>query len=140
MFKKLICIKLILTICGVYGSEIKLEDKVTPGMQLRAAEALRREGSIPEAVSAYLKLETSNDMKYRLLAANGLLRCDALDEAARLYWGIQTASKDFDWLFLAASGLADCGVAYKGTAILLLMQISQSPTVCRPLKSRPLSS
>lgn len=135
MFKKLVCINIMLIISGVFGSEIESETKATSGVQWRAAESLRRKGAISEAVAAYLTLETCEDIKYRFFAANGLLKCQAFEDAARIYLGILNISNEVDWMILAASGLSDCGAAYKGSAILRLMHISQSASATETQKA-----
>jgi hypothetical protein len=90
------------------------------------AENLRRKGAVSEAIAAYLNLRTCEDVKYRLLAADGLVKCKALADAASLYEAIYITSTDIDWKILAASGLADCGASNKLKAIVRLMQINIS--------------
>lgn len=134
MFKKIVCINIMLILYGVFGSEIILEHNPKLDKQLRAASELVESGNTLLAISKYRQLGESENIKYRFLAANGLLNCRSFDDAAQIYSGMSDISTDIDLLILAAAFLADCGYEHKEVAKFRLLQISHSTTATESQK------
>jgi hypothetical protein len=136
MFKSLVLIHIVAGVHFAFGAELGSSiRKLTPTEQWQAGQTYRNTKELSKAKSAYLELESCADIKFRLLAADGLVQCRAFDEAARIYHVILMTSKDIDWIILAASGIADCGVQHKGTAILKLMQVINSSDASQTQKT-----